>query len=155
MVGNRLDEIDIKILNHLQHNARISLSQLANLVNISNSPVTERIRKLEEAGFITHYFTMLDRAKIGRPVLVILSVKVNPQNRKILLQFEKCLEKLPEVQSVWVVSGDWNFVVHITAKSPQDYFLFLMEKISSLPYVDQTESAFVLKECKAFSPFAL
>jgi Lrp/AsnC family transcriptional regulator, leucine-responsive regulatory protein len=155
MVGNKLDEIDHKILNVLQGDARMSFSKIAALINMTHSPVMERIRKLEEAGFITHHFAMLDREKIGKPVLVILSLKVKPQNQKILKQFEEEMRRLPEVQQMWVVSGDWNFVLHVTAKAPQDYFVFLMEKIGSLPYVGQTESAFVLKDSKDYTPYAL
>jgi DNA-binding Lrp family transcriptional regulator len=155
MVGNKLDEIDHKILNAIQADARTSFSKIAALVNMTHTPVTERIRKLEEAGLITRYLAILDREKIGKPVLVILSLKVKPQNQKILKQFEEAMKLLPEVQQMWVVSGDWNFVLHVTAKAPQDYFIFLMEKISSLPYVGQTESAFVLRDSKPFTPYVL
>jgi len=155
MSKKQLDEIDHRILNVLQKDARTSFSSIAAQVGMSHTPVMERIRKLEEAGFVTNYFTMLDREKIGKPVLVILSLKVKPQNQKILKQFEAEMKLLPEVQQMWVVSGDWNFVLHVTAKAPQDYFVFLMEKISSLPYVGQTESAFVLRDSKAYTPYVL
>jgi Lrp/AsnC family leucine-responsive transcriptional regulator len=155
MVGNKLDEIDHNILNYIQGDARMSFSKIASLVNMTHTPVMERIRKLEEAGFITRYLAMLDREKIGKPVLVILSLKVKPQNQKIMKQFEHAMQLLPEVQQMWVVSGDWNFVLHVTAKAPQDYFIFLMEKISSLPYVGQTESAFVLRDSKPYTPYRL
>jgi Lrp/AsnC family leucine-responsive transcriptional regulator len=155
MIGNKLDEIDVKILNALQADARASFSKIGELVSLSHSPVMERIRKMEEAGVITGYVATLDRQKIGTPVLVILSLKVKPQNKKILKQFEAAMQLLPEVQQMWVVSGDWNFVLHVVAGAPQDYFIFLMDKISSLPYVGQTESAFVLQDSKPYTPYLL
>ena len=155
MSKKQLDEIDHRILNVLQGDARVSFSKIAGIVGMTHTPVMERIRKMEEAGFITHHFSMLDREKIGKPVLVILSLKVNPQNQKILKAFEAAMRLLPEVQQMWTVSGNWNFVLHVTAKAPQDYFIFLMEKISSLPYVGQTESAFVLRDSKAYTPYIL
>ena len=155
MVGNKLDEIDNKILNVLQGDARASFSKIAELVSMTHTPVVERIRKMEEAGIITNYFATLDREKIGKPVLVILSLKLKQPDQKALQQFEYEMNLLSEVQQVWVVSGDWNFVLHVTAKSPNEYFVFLMEKISSLPYVGQTESAFVLQDGKAYTPYVL
>lgn len=155
MIGGKLDDIDKKILNQLQRDARISMSKLAGLVNVTQTPVAERVYKLEKHGFIERYVTLLDRAKAGRPVLVNLFVKLDPQTSETLEKFEGVVKLLPEVQAVFVVSGSWNFILHVTASSPQDYFTFLMEYISSLTCVAQTDSAFVLKECKAFGPILL
>lgn len=155
MVGNKLDEIDNKILNLLQREARMSIAKIAAAVNVTSTPVSERINKLEEAGFIKNYVALLDRDKIGRPVLVNLFVKLNPQTAETLVLFEKSIGDLPGVQSIFVVSGHWNFILHVTAKTPQEYFSFLMENISSLSYVAQTDSAFVLKECEVFQPLPL
>ncbi|MBS1524853.1 MAG: Lrp/AsnC family transcriptional regulator [Bacteroidetes bacterium] len=155
MNGHKLDEIDIKILNVLQGNARTSYSKIAEQVNMSHTPVMERIHKMERAGVIQNYLATLDRQKIGKPVLVILSLKIDPQNETTLREFESAMKLLPEVQQMWVVSGNWNFVLHVSAKAPQDYFVFLMEKISILPFVGQTESAFVLRDSKAYTPYIL
>lgn len=155
MANNKLDEIDHKILNVLQGDARMSFSKIAELISLTHTPVMERIRKMEESGVITHYFATLDREKIGKPVLVILSLKLKQPDKQALHEFEHEMDQLPEVQQVWVVSGDWNFVLHVSARSPHEYFVFLMEKISSLPYVGQTESAFVLRDSKAFTPYQL
>jgi Lrp/AsnC family leucine-responsive transcriptional regulator len=155
MSGNKLDEIDHKILSLLQRDARISIAKIAAAVNVTSTPVSERISKLEEAGFIKKYIALLDRDKVGRPVLVHLFVKLNPQTAETLALFEQAIGPLPGVQSIFVVSGHWNFILHITAKTPQEYFSFLMENISSLPYVAQTDSAFVLKECQTFQPLPL
>lgn len=153
MNGGKLDEIDHKILNVLQPNGRMNYSKIGDLVSLTHTPVQDRIVKMEDAGVITGYVAILDREKIGRPVLVILSLKLKQPDKKALHKFEQEMNLLPEVQQVWVVSGDWNFVLHITARSPNEYFIFLMEKISSLPYVGQTESAFVLRDSKGFTPY--
>ncbi|WP_428331628.1 Lrp/AsnC family transcriptional regulator [Mucilaginibacter sp.] len=155
MVGGKLDDIDKKILNKLQQDARISMGKLAGLVNVTQTPVAERINKLEEHGFIGRYVTLLDRNKAGRPVLVNLFVKLDPQTSETLEKFEDVVKMLPEIQAVFVVSGAWNFILHVSARSPQDYFTFLMDHISALSFVTQTDSAFVLKECKSYGPIVL
>lgn len=155
MNGDKLDEIDHRILNVLQSNGRAGYSQIAKLISMTHTPVMERIHKMEESGVIRQYIATLDREKIGRPVLVILSLKLKQPDQEVLTRFEQEMQRLPEVQQMYVVSGDWNFVLHVTAKAPQDYFVFLMERISSLPYVGQTESAFVLRDSKEYTPYQL
>jgi len=155
MLNNKLDEIDHKILNILQQDARISIAKIAAAVNVTSTPVSERINKLEDAGFVKSYVALLDRDKVGRSVFVQVFIKLNPQTAETLALFEQAVSDLTSVQSIFVVSGYWNFILHITAKTPREYFTFLMENISSLSYVAQTDSAFVLKECGVFRPLPL
>lgn len=102
-----------------------------------------------------YFAAMLDREKIGRPVLVVTHVQLEKQTTELLEEFERLAGELPEVQCCLHVSGGWNFILHITATSPQAYFAFLMEKVNSLANVAHTESSFVMKEIKTLEPFSL
>ena len=153
MHSGRPDEIDFKILQHLQEDARISLVKLASLVGLTIGPLSTRIEKLETAGFIKKYMTVLDREKISQPVLVILMIKLKEQNTKLLDEFEKVVIPMPEVQSCHVVSGSWNFIIQVTAKTPQDYAIWLFEKVNMHPNISSVESAFLMKEAKNHGPF--
>jgi|ERR1700761_5663583 len=155
MTHGRIDEIDQKILNVLQEDGRIDVVLLAKRVNLSRTPVHERIRKLQEAGFIRGIVALLDRTKVGKPVLVIVHVKLREQTMELLTAFEVSTMAMSEVQFVLHVSGGWDFILHITASTPQDYYLFLMERICGLPNVAHVESSFVMKECKNNGPFIL
>jgi len=155
MNNGRPDEIDFKIMDILQSNARIDVTRIARKLNKTPHPIHDRIDRLEQEGFIKGYVALLDRAKVGKPVLVITSVQLAQQTTILLEEFERLATNLPEVQNCFHISGPWNFVLHITAVTPQDYFNFIMERINSLPNVAHTESAFVMRECKSFSPFVL
>ena len=155
MVNGKLDELDLRILSHLQQDARIDFSKLGRLVNLSHTPVTERVKKLQDAGYIKKYIAVLDREKAGQPVLVVLMIKLKDPDTALFTNFENLLIEMPEVQTVLHVASYWNFIVHVTAATPQAYHSWLMEKITCHNYIANTESAFLLKDCKSYGPLRL
>jgi len=150
-----LDITDIKILNCLQQDGRISERQLAALVFKSPPTVNERLSKLQERGYIRRFTVLLDRQKIGQPVLVVTHVRLERQTTELLNAFEEAVKRLPEVPCLLHVSGGWNFILHVTATTPQAYFSFIMEHINSLGNIGGMESCFVMRECKSDGPFVL
>jgi Lrp/AsnC family leucine-responsive transcriptional regulator len=155
MINGQLDEIDLKILGLLQDNARMDIMEVVRRVNLTKTPVTKRIKKLRATGYIKSYVALLDREKIGQPVLVVTHVKLDKQTTTQLDAFEAMAKDMPEVQFCLHVSGGWNFILHITAPTPQAYFNFIMEKITGLDNVAHVESCFVMKECKSYGSFVL
>jgi Lrp/AsnC family leucine-responsive transcriptional regulator len=155
MFNGQLDDIDLKILSLLQDNARLDVMEIVRKVNLTKTPVSKRIRRLKETGFIKAYVSLLDREKIGQPVLVVTHVKLEKQTTTLLNEFEAAMLVMPEVQFCLHVSGGWNFILHITAATPQDYFHFIMEKITGMDNVAHVESCFVMKESKSYAPFRL
>jgi Lrp/AsnC family leucine-responsive transcriptional regulator len=149
------DEIDLKILQLLQGNARMDVTEVVRQVSLTKTPVAKRIRRLKETGFIKAYVALLDREKIGQPVLVITHVKLEKQTTRLLNAFGQAMQQLPQVQFCLHVSGGWNFILHITAETPQAYFHFIMQEVTGLDNVAHVESCFVLQECKSFAPFRL
>jgi DNA-binding Lrp family transcriptional regulator len=91
------DAIDRKILAILQGDGRISLSDLSEKVNLSPSPCLRRIRRLERTGIIARYVAVLDQAKVGLPVSVFVSIKLESQRVEALERFKRAIEKWPEV----------------------------------------------------------
>ena len=150
-----LDPTDIRILNCIQQDARISDRKLAELVFKAAPTVHDRLEKLETQGFIKGYVALLDRAKVGRPVLVVLMVRLKAQNTELLLEFEGLVREMPEVQSCLIVSGNWNFILQVTAATPQDYAIWLLEQINSQSNVGEVQSNFLLKESKNYGAFSL
>ena len=155
MINGQLDDTDIKMLNHLQKDGRIDVSKLSLLVYKTETPIRQRLAKLQEAGYIKNYIAILDRSKIGKPVLVVTLVKLERQTKTLLNTFEETANQMDEVQFCLHLSGKWDFILHVTAETPQHYYDFLMSKLCDLPNVAHVESSFVLKESKSFSPFKL
>ena len=155
MNSGKPDEIDLKIMHYLQVDARISLGKLANLVGITIGPLTTRVEKLEAAGIIQKYMAILDREKVSLPVMVLLMVKLKEQHTPLLDEFEQMICAMPEVLSCHNMSGPWNFILHVAAATPQDYAVWLLNKVTMHPNVGNVESMFLLKECKTYGPYFL
>jgi len=150
-----LDETDIKILQLLQDDARLELKQIADRVHKSTSPVHERIRKLKDMGYIKRYVAILDREKIGMPVLVIAQVTLSTHTKTALNNFVEQVNQLPEVQLCLHLSGAADFILHVSVPDTPAYYNFLMDKLCEMQYVVNVRTSFVLKECKIYSPFPL
>jgi len=153
MNGTKLDEIDHRILAILQQDGRIDVSKLSSLVHLTKTPTHERIRKLQEAGVIQHFTVRLDREKIGQPVLVVLMIKLKEQTTERLYAFEKHLSSLAQVMSCYIVSGDWNFIIQVTASTPQNYAIWLLEQVTTQDNVKEVQSNFLLRESKSHAAF--
>ena len=124
-------------------------------VNLTKTPVRKRLRILRDKGFIKAHVTLLNREKIGQSILVVTHVKLDKQTTKHLNEFEALCKAMPEVHFLLHVSGSWNFILHIIAPSPQEYFDFIMAEITSLDNIAHVESCFVMKECKSYGSFIL
>jgi Lrp/AsnC family leucine-responsive transcriptional regulator len=152
MNGEKLDEFDFKILAILQEQARIGMGKLGKLVGLSDSAVTRRIEKLEAWGFIKKYVAIVDRQKTSSPVLVLLMLKLKNPNAECFREFEQKISAMQEVQFCFLVSGSWNYIIHVTAATPQSYAIWLHQHILDSSIVDDIESAYLMKECKEFGP---
>src|SRR6185295_4500543 len=108
-----VDELDAAIVRHLQQDARQTNRELARAVGIAPSTCLERVRALRERGVITGYHAEVSLAALNRGVQAMLHVQVRPLNRKIIEGFKTYAVSLPEVLSVFVVTGGDDFLVHV------------------------------------------
>ncbi|GAB7029470.1 Lrp/AsnC family transcriptional regulator [Streptomyces sp. NPDC021749] len=114
MTGYSPDATDWRILDVLQRNGRAGYAELARAVNMSASAVTERVRRLEEAGVISGYAAVVDPERIGLPVLAFVRLRYPNGNYK---PFHDLLEATPEILEAHHVTGDDCFVIKVTARS--------------------------------------
>jgi Lrp/AsnC family leucine-responsive transcriptional regulator len=112
-----LDATDRKILAVLQEDGRISLSDLATRVALSPSPCLRRIRRLERTGIIARYVAVLDQAKVGLPVSVFVSIKLESQRVEALERFKKAIAKWPEVLECYLMTGPRDYLLRIVVTS--------------------------------------
>jgi len=141
-----LDPTNIKILNLLQQNARLQVKEISMLVHKSEHPVHERIRKLQSAGFIQRYTAVLDRRLVGRPTLVVVMVRLNRHNGSLWPDFAAYINSLEEVQCCLQLSGEFDFMLQVSLRDPQEYEEFLNIMICILPVVERLQFLEVL--CK-------
>ncbi|WP_431964610.1 Lrp/AsnC family transcriptional regulator [Actinacidiphila sp. bgisy160] len=114
MTVDSLDATDWRILDALQRNGRAGYAELARTVAMSPSAVTERVRRLEEAGVITAYTAVVDLERTGRPILAFVRLRYPHGNYK---PFHDLLESTPEILEAHHVTGDDCFIMKVTARS--------------------------------------
>ena len=105
-----LDAIAWKIVEHLQHNARLSFAELGRKVGLSTPAVAERVRRLEEAGVITGYHAALDMAKLGVPMHVLMRLTI-PGGDLQISRTVTAIRELPEIARCHRITGDESFVI--------------------------------------------
>jgi Lrp/AsnC family transcriptional regulator, leucine-responsive regulatory protein len=146
--GEPLDATDRKILAVLQEDGRISLSDLATRVALSPSPCLRRIRRLERTGIIARYVAVLDQAKVGLPVSVFVSIKLESQRVEALERFKKAIAKWPEVLECYLMTGSRDYLLRIVVTDLAAYEQFLKQKLTRIDGVSSIESSFALEQTK-------
>ncbi|BDX18674.1 transcriptional regulator [Halopseudomonas aestusnigri] len=145
----QLDNLDRRILDALQRNAKLSNVQLAEEVGLSPSPCLRRVRLLEEAGVIRGYHAELDRSKSGLGLTVFVGVKVERHHDASANAFRPAVIDLPEVISCHVVSGESDFLLQVVLPDLASYEDFLFSTLLKLPGVSDIRSNFAISTVKS------
>ena len=143
-----MDAIDLRILERLQHDARISNVELARAVNLSPSPCLARVRALEKDGTIARYVTLLDPKKIGITVSVLVQVTLEKQIEPALEAFEKAVRERPEVMECYLMTGDADYLLRVLVADVPAFERFILDFLSRVPGVGNIKSSFALKQVK-------
>ncbi|KAA1244832.1 Lrp/AsnC family transcriptional regulator [Aquimarina sp. RZ0] len=149
----QLDQTDITILRILQKDSKKTAKEIAQILNITPSPVYERVRRLEKQGFIKKYVAILDKKLINRSITTICQVSMRYHNEAFIEKFEKQIQNLEEVQECYHMAGQVDFILKIHTKSLEEYHDFIKTKLSKIENIGILNSTFVLKEIKHSSEF--
>ncbi len=139
-----LDTKDLAILRLLQNNARISVKEIAESVQLSTTPVHERIKRLESSGVIKQYATLIDGSKIKKGLMVICYVSLNQHSKKSGAHFIKLINELPEVVECYSISGEFDFMMKIVTEDMNSYYNFHVNKLSQAENIGQVQSVFIM-----------
>jgi len=138
-----------EILEILENNARINLEELAELTGKKPDELEEIISKLEKDRIIMKYKTLINWEKTGKEyVFAIIDVKVNLNRETGYDKIAQRIARFPEVHSIRLVSGDYDFQVVVKGRNMKEVAFFVAEKISTLPQVTDTNTHFVLRTYK-------
>lgn len=143
-----LDAIDLTILRLLQEDAFLTTKELASGVNMSTTPVFERVKRLERDGYIIRYTALLDRRKLGFSMLVFCEVSLKEHNRDFLIRFERQIAGLPEVLECHHITGAFDYLLKVVIGDMDDYQRFVKDKLAALENIGQVQSHFVMTEVK-------
>ncbi len=147
-IPDALDEIDRRILTHLQRNARMTNAKLAELVGLSPAPCLRRIRALEAAGVIRDYVALLDSRAVGRAVTVFIEIRLDLQVKDRLDILERAIREWPEVLECSLMTGDADYMLRVAVPDVDAYEQFLRDKLTRLEGVASIKSSFALKQVK-------
>lgn len=143
-----IDETDKKILRLLQDNAHLTLKDIANQINLSLTPVHDRVKRLEKDGYIEKYVTLLNKKKIGNNLTIYCQVTLIKQTIDLSEAFNETIRSLPEVVECNYVSGNFDYILKLVLPDMESYHHFHQKKLSVLPEVAQINSFFVISEVK-------
>lgn len=144
----KLDPTDMRILDILQKNARISNQDLADKIALSPSACLRRVRMLEDSGFILGYHAKLDAAKLGFDVEVLLQVKIDTAEKDCHGKFEKAILSFEEVLAAYIVSGPHDYILHVRSSTLHDFWSFMSEKLWEIPGIRDVNSSIIMSKFK-------
>ena len=147
----QLDRTDLKILDALQRDGRLTNADLAEKVGLSLSPCWRRLKRLEEIGVISGYQAVLNRKVLGLGVTAFVRVDIERHTPTFERKFEEAIAELPEVVSCHVISGEGAFLLVVVSESLETFSQFALNTLMGLPGIKDTQTSFSLKEVKSSS----
>lgn len=146
-----LDYIDRRILDELQANGRLSIVELANRVNLTKTPCSERVKRLEKSGVISGYRAILDPTEVGMNHLSIVHVNLAKTNDNTLEDFNEAVNQIPEIESCLMIAGPFDYMLKVRTRDMRHFRELLGDQIGQLPNVMQTHSFAVMETVRESS----
>lgn len=138
-----------QILNYIEKNSRVELSELAVLMGMSEIDVANELAAMESEGIICGYHTLIDWDKVTQErIHALIEVRVTPQRGKGFDEIAERIYKYPEVSSTYLISGAYDLLVFMEGKTLREISSFVSEKLSTLESVISTTTHFVLRKYK-------
>ena len=150
-----LDRIDKLILNTLQENGKITNSKLSKIVGISAPATLERVKRLEQAGVISHFTAVLDPEKIGFPIIAMVNISLSLSSLSSVATIKKKFIELDEVIQCYQIAGANDFVLKVVARDIKAYGEFMNMKLTQIEGIQVIKSSFVIDNVKEKRMFIL
>jgi len=147
----KLDNIDSKILRHLQQDSSCSVAVLADEVGLSASACHRRVKLLEEAGIISGYAAKVDRRKLGLNLQVFVEITLASQANDALDAFEAAVNRFEDILECHLTTGEADYILRICARDVEDYDRIHRHCLSRLPGVTSMKTTFAMRSVKSSS----
>lgn len=142
----KIDETDLRIIRILQKDCKRTAKEISETLNLTVSPIYERIRRLEKLGVIKKYVAILSKKRLQIPVTAICMVSLRYHDEGFIDKFESQIKELKEVQKCYHMAGKVDFFLQVNLKNLEEYHHFIRLKLSKIDNIGILESYFVLKE---------
>lgn len=140
-----MDEIDLIILKELVIDCKKPVKQIAGKVNLSLTPVHERIKRMERSGIIHRYSAVIEPDALDLNLIVFMQIKLKEHQKSILKELEKEIRKFGEVLEAYFTAGDYDVHLKILLRDMDDYNHFILERISELTMINSIKSSFAIR----------
>ncbi len=143
-----LDSYDLKILEEVSKDGRISVTDLANRIGLSKTPCNIRLKRLIDEGFILGFRAIINPQKMGLDHIAFAEVKLSDTREQALAEFNQAVRKIREVEECHMIAGRFDYLLKVRTQNIRRYREVLGEKISSLPYVSSTSTSVAMQAVK-------
>ena len=144
-----LDAIDAKIIAELESNGRLSIVELAQRVNLTNTPCSERVKRLEREGYIQGYRAVINKDQLGLSHRTIVQVSLAASaSGNVLSEFNAAVREIAEVEICLMIAGAFDYLLVLRTRDMAHFRTILDEKINRLPGILQTNSFAVMETVK-------
>lgn len=147
-----MDKKDLQILTLLQENAKISNVKLAEEIGLTPPATLERVKKLEESGFITGYTARIDRDKLGYKVPVLIAVTLMKHQKQNIQAFVDFLRSTPEIVAYFHVTGAYDYLLQVNMQDIKSLHNFLVNKLTGNEGIDKAETFLIMEEYHSPQP---
>ncbi len=144
-----LDRTDIKILRALQRNAKLTIKELADIINLSPSPTFERQKRLEREGYIERYAAILNPKKVGNGIIVMCNITLKQHGKEFGTQFMNAIQNIDEIVECYNTSGDYDFMMKIYVRDMPHYQDLVLNTLGTFDCIGSLHSIFVIGEVKS------
>lgn len=145
---NTLDLTDLKILKLLQGNARLTIKEIAGQLNLSTTPIFDRMKKLEKEKVIDRYVALVNPSKVGRSLFAFVHISLKEHVKQEVELFVNQVIQFQEVMECYHVTGEADFVLKVVVTNMDAYNQFVLEKLSMVSNIGKVESRFCLSTRK-------
>ena len=143
-----LTDQDVKILDLMQANCDRSSAEIAEVLNMSQSPCWRRINRLEKEGFIQKKVAILDRKVLNMNLVAFTTVNLSQAGRKNMELFENAISKLSEVVECYTMTGSWDYMLKVVVKDIRQYEQFVRKRLLEVPAIGELHSHISVTEIK-------
>lgn len=141
-----MDAIDLKILDFLQDDAKLTAKEMAARLSLTPTPIYERVKKMEKSGVIKSYVAVLDPEKLNIGLTVFLNITIKEHQKVFREKFLEDIKKLSDVVELYHTSGVYDFLAKVRFSSINEYKNFLVNKLAAIENIGDIESQIVLDE---------
>ena len=150
-----MDNFDKKILDFLQKNAKLTAKEMASKLSLSQTPIYERVKKLEKTGIIKSYVAILDGEAINKSFMVFMNITIKEHNYESRKKFIDDISALKDLSELYHTSGTFDFLAKVRFANIKEYRDFLVNQIATVDNISDIDSQIVLEEIKSSTYISL